>query len=69
MRGGSSTRNGDRSSDQEILADGITKTVEVDYTISDASMEPPTPGCRAKRREMWEDVEAGCKGLKENARL
>ncbi|KAI4136324.1 MAG: hypothetical protein LQ341_005682 [Variospora aurantia] len=69
MRGGSSTQNGDRSSDQEILADGITKTVEVDYTISDASMEPPTPGCRTKRREMWEDVEAGCKGLRENARL
>ncbi|KAL9021484.1 MAG: hypothetical protein Q9185_001277 [Variospora sp. 1 TL-2023] len=69
MRGGSSTRNGDRSSDQEILADGITKTVEVDYTVSDASMEPPTPGCRTKRREMWEDVEAGCKALRENGRL
>ncbi|KAL8645569.1 MAG: hypothetical protein Q9210_006636 [Variospora velana] len=69
MRGGSSTRNGDRSSDQEILADGITKTVEVDYTVSDASMEPPSPGCKTKRREMWEEVEAGCRGLRENGRV
>ncbi|KAI4114951.1 MAG: hypothetical protein LQ345_004365 [Seirophora villosa] len=58
-------RNTARSSEQGVRAEGITKTVVVDCTVSEPEpTEPAMAGGRRKkqRREMWEDLEAGCTG-------
>ncbi|KAL8956961.1 MAG: hypothetical protein Q9193_005650 [Seirophora villosa] len=53
-----------RSSEQGVPAQGITKTVEVDCTVSEPEpTEPNMAGGRRKKQrcEIWENLEAGCR--------